>query len=71
MYLLVPALNKTIKSRMRDKWEDWMIEGEGIVDGAAKESSRKLVAEWVLEVYNNVPAHIARNAWMKRGHEWF
>ena len=30
-----------------------MIEGEGIIDGAAKEPSIKLVAEWMLEVYNN------------------
>jgi hypothetical protein len=65
------GINKTIKSGMRDKWEDWMIEGEGIVDGAAKEPSRKLVAEWVLEVYNNFPAQTARNAWMKTGYEWF
>ncbi len=47
-----------------------MIEGEGIVDGAAKESSRKLVTEWVLEVYS-FPEQTARNAWMKKGYEWF
>ena len=73
-YLCQPVdvgINKTIKSGMRDKWEDWMIEGEGIVDGAAKEPSRKLVAEWVLAVYNNFPAQTARNAWMKQGYEWF
>ena len=73
-YLYQPVdvgTNKTIKSEIRDKWEDWMIEGEGIVDGAAKELTRKLVAEWVLDVYNNFPAHTARNAWMKKGYEWF
>ena len=35
-YLCQPInvdINKSIKSRMRDKWEDWMIEGDGIVDG--------------------------------------
>ena len=47
------------------------IEGEGIDYGAAKEPSRKLVAEWVLEVYNNFPAQTARNAWMKKWYEWF
>ena len=30
------GISKTIKSRMRDKWEDWMIEGDGIIDDAAK-----------------------------------
>jgi hypothetical protein len=39
------SINKTLKSGIRDKWEDWTIEGEGIVNGAAKEMSRKLVAE--------------------------
>ena len=60
-------INKTTKSKVKEKWEDWMIEGEGIIDGAAKEPSRKLVAEWVLEVYSNFPVQTARKAWMKRG----
>ena len=47
-----------------------MIKGEEIVDGAAKEPSRKLVDEWVLDVYNNFPVQTARNVWMKRGYEW-
>ena len=58
-------------SGMREKWEDWMMEGSGIVDGAAKEPSRKLVAEWIVEVYSSVPQEIGRNAWMKKGFEWF
>jgi hypothetical protein len=32
---------------MREKWVDWMLEGDGIVDGVAKEPSRKLVEEWL------------------------
>ncbi len=59
------------KGQDNQEWDarqkDWMIEGEGIVDGAAKEPSRKLVAEWVSEVYNNFPVQTVRNAWMKRG----
>ena len=70
-YLCQPidvGINTTSKSGMRDKWEDWMIEGDGIVDGAAKEPSRKLVAEWVLDVYNDFPGQTARNARMSKGH---
>ena len=44
-----------------------MIEGDGIVDVAAKEPSRKLVAGWILDVYKNIPGQTARNAWMKKG----
>jgi hypothetical protein len=32
---------------------------------------RQLVAEWVVEVYKNLPAQTVRNAWMKSGFEWF
>ena len=81
----IPAgcIIKSIKSGTRDKWEGWMIEGDGIVDSAPKEPSSKLVAEWVLDVYNNFPGQTARNAWTttflvklqgnawkKKGYEW-
>ena len=37
----------------------------------AKEPTRQLVAEWVVDVYKNLPAQTVRNAWMKNGFEWF
>jgi hypothetical protein len=42
MYLCQPVdmgLNKLIKCGMRKKWEDWMLEGDGMVNGVAKEPS--------------------------------
>ena len=56
-YLCQPidvGINKTRKCGMQEKWEDWMLEGEGIVDGAAKGPTQKLVAEWIVDVYNNI-----------------
>jgi len=41
---------------MREKWENWMVMGEGIENGVAKEPTRQLVAEWAVEVYKNLPA---------------
>ena len=73
-YLCQPVdvgVNKVIKSQMRNKWEDWMVAGNGFENGVAKEPSRRLVAEWVLEAYNEIPQQTARNAWMKTGYEWF
>lgn len=73
-YLCQPVdvgINKVIKCGMREKWEDWMLEGDGIVDGVAKEPSRKLVAEWLVDVYTNMDAKTVRNAWMRNGFEWF
>jgi hypothetical protein len=58
-YLCQPVdvgINKSIKSRMHEKWENWMVTGEGIVNGLAKELTRQLVAEWAVEVYKNLPA---------------
>jgi hypothetical protein len=73
-YLCQPVdvgINKTLKSRMREKWEDWMVTGEGMVNGSAKEPTRQLVAEWAVEVYKTIPAQTVRNSWMKKGFEWF
>ena len=69
-YLCQPVdvgVNKSIKNGMREKWEDWMMEGDGIVHGAAKEPSCQLVAKWLVEVYRRIPAQTVRNAWMKKG----
>ena len=64
-------ITKSIKSRMREKWENWMVAGDVIINGVAKEPTRQLVAEWAVEVYKNLPAQTVRNAWMKSRFEWF
>jgi hypothetical protein len=35
------GINKSVKMGMRGNWENWMVAGDGIVNGAAKEASRK------------------------------
>ena len=73
-YLCQPVdlgINKTLKTAMREKWEDRMIDGDVLLHSVAKEPSRKMVVGWILEVYNNIPGQTARNAWMKKGYEWF
>ena len=67
----IPGVNKPIKCGLRDRWEQWMVNGEGIVDGQAKEPSCKVVAEWLIDVYKNIPETIGMNAWKKEGYEWF
>ncbi len=72
-YLCPPidvGINKPIKTRLREKWEEWMTEGGGIADGTAKEPTRKMVAEWLVEVYNSMPDGMVRNSWKKTGFEW-
>ena len=64
------GINKAIKCGMPEKLENWMLEGEGIVEGAAKEPSWKLVAKWLVDVYTSIPGQTVRNSWMRTGFEW-
>ncbi len=73
-YLCQPidiGINKPLKCGLRGKWEEWMVEGNGIVDGQSKEPSRQMIAEWVAAVYQNIPENVGVNAWKKHGYEWF
>ena len=63
-------INTPIKCPLHQKWEDLMMDGDGIFDGVAKESSRKMVAEWIIQVYESIPEKIGQNAWTKQGYEW-
>ncbi len=45
--------------------------GYGIVDDVTKEPSPKLVVEWLIDVYINLPGQTVRNAWMKKRFKWF
>ncbi len=56
---------------MREKWENWIMAGDGIVNVIAKEPTRQLVTEWAVEVYKSLPAQTVQNARMKSGFEWF
>ena len=73
-YLCQPidvGINKPIKNGLCDKWDQWMVEGEGIVSSQAKEPSRKMVAAWLVDIYDNIPETVGMNAWKKEGFEWF
>ncbi len=48
-----------------------MSEGEGNVEGSAKEPSKKLVAEWPVDDYTSIPGQVIRNAQLKTGFKWF
>jgi hypothetical protein len=48
-----------------------MVDGEVMVDGTAKEPACKMVAEWLINVYENIPEEIGRNAWRKKSFQWF
>ena len=67
-YLYQPVdigINKPIKKRLTELWEDWMMDGAGILNAIAKEPPQKQVAEWLLEGYSTMPEDIGRNTWKK------
>jgi hypothetical protein len=73
-YLCKPidvGIKKPLKAALRAKWEEWMAEGGWIVDGQAKEPSRKQVAEWLVGAYTNIPDQVGKNTWLKTGYKWF
>jgi hypothetical protein len=51
---------------MRAKWEAWMMDGDRIVNGVTRELSCKLMSEWLVDVYSNIPKAVGRNAWLKK-----
>jgi hypothetical protein len=60
--LIDVGINKSFLSFMREKWENWILKGWSIVNGAMKQPSRQLVAEWLINVYINIPAQTIGNA---------
>ena len=48
-----------------------MFDGGGVVDGVAKATSQKLVAEWIIGMYKNISVETGKKAWKKTGFEWF
>jgi len=73
-YLCQPVdvgINRSIKKEMTEQWEEWMINGGGVQDGVAKPPARRQVAEWIVGAYKAITEPTARNAWKKKGYEWF
>ena len=72
-YLCQPidvGVNKPIKNKMADKWEDWLEEEEVQNGKALMTPSRELIASWVVETYWMLDAEKFKNAWRKKGFEW-
>ena len=72
-YLCQPidvGVNKPIKNKMADKWEDWLEEEEVQNGKALMTPSRELIASWVVETYWMLDAEKCKNAWRKKGFEW-
>ena len=56
---------------MIKQWEEWMRDGDGLVDGVVNEPTRKLVAKWIIGTYRNISVETGKTTWTKTGYEWF
>ena len=69
-YLCQPVdvgINRPIKQKMAQLWEDWMIE-----EGAAtnKTPPRKLIAEWIMSTLGSISENVVKQAWKKKDYQW-
>ena len=64
------GVNKTIKKKMKEQWEDWMLL-EGLLDGVTKSPPRKLVVMWTISAFGDVTTSNIKNSWRHKGCSWF
>ncbi len=64
------GVNKLIKNKIADKWEDWLDEENLSGGNAMTTPSRELIATWVVEAYWMLDKEICKNAWKKKDFEW-
>ena len=63
------GIGKPIKNRVRNYWEDWMVEqprGRPMVP-----PSRKTVAEWVNQAFRSLPKEMVRKSWRHGNYSYF
>ena len=63
-------VNKPFKNRLRQQWEEWMIE-EGLANGTMSPPSREDIVRWTRYATVNLPSQIVRNAWKHGNYLWF
>ena len=61
------CLNKPFKDRIRKMWSEWMISGEGKLTkgGNLKRPEIDLVAQWVKDAWDSIPAEMVQKSFRK------
>ena len=62
--------NKPFKNRLRDQWEDWMID-EGLANGTTSPPTRENIVQWTRYAVANISSEIVKNAWRHGDYSWF
>ena len=64
------GINKPLKNRLRDQWEDWMID-EGLANGTTSPPTRENIVQWTRYAVANISSEIVKNAWRHGDYSWF
>ena len=62
--------NKPLKNKIRQKWEEYMID-EGLDLDVTKPPTRNLVAKWCINSMKEIPNSIVMNCWLLTGYSYF
>lgn len=64
------GVGKPFKNRMRNQWEDWMMDG-GLDNPTTKPPSRLQVAQWVDASCDLLTTSILKNSWLHRPYTYY
>ena len=64
------GINKPFKNRLRNQWEEWMID-EGLTNGTTSPPTRENIVQWSRFAIANISTQIVKNAWRHGDYSWF
>lgn len=64
------GIGKPLKNRVRNCWEDWMVEQSSSTD-QFNPPSRKTIASWVVPALKELPMQIVQNSWRHKPYDYF
>jgi hypothetical protein len=64
------GINKPFKNRIRDQWEQWMID-EGLANDRTSPPTRGDIVRWTWNAFQSLPPQLIRNAWRHGDYTWF
>jgi DDE superfamily endonuclease len=64
------GINKPLKNRIRNKWEDYMLT-EGLLHNRTKPPSRQRLAAWCIDSMKEMDEQIVKNSWLHGEYSFF
>ena len=64
------GINKPFKSRVRNQWEEYMMD-IGVHEAVTKPPSRATITDWMLSAMNQIPDGMIKNAWLSGEYSYF